>query len=97
MRLEHPFVMMSLGKRVLLPESASLKTQREREGYVRNHIGTQYHLIGTYTMSEIVDDRLKVKVSEVWGLLMPVCFQDMWAVTLHRKNKNILLSMSEVA
>jgi hypothetical protein len=29
--------------------------------YVRHHISTQYHLIGTATMGEVVDDRLKVK------------------------------------
>jgi choline dehydrogenase-like flavoprotein len=28
--------------------------------YVRNHISTQYHLIGTAAMGEVVDSRLRV-------------------------------------
>lgn len=56
----HPLVKKSLGERVQPPEGASLATQKERMDYVRNHISTQYHLIGTCTMGEVVDDRLKV-------------------------------------
>ena len=28
--------------------------------YVRNHVSTQYHLIGTASMGQVVDERLKV-------------------------------------
>ena len=43
------------------PKDKSLDSEEERMEYVRNHISTQYHLIGTATMGEVVDDRLKVK------------------------------------
>jgi len=51
----------SLGERILPPEKTSIETEEERVEYVRNHISTQYHLIGTCTMGEVVDDKLKVK------------------------------------
>lgn len=57
----HPLLKKSLGKRVLPPEGQSLDTEEERMEFVRNHISTQYHLIGTAAMGEVVDDRLKVK------------------------------------
>ena len=41
--------------------AASLKTEEERLDYVRNHISTQCHLIGTASMGEAVDERLKAK------------------------------------
>lgn len=28
---------------------------------MKNHVSTQYHMIGTCTMGEVVDDKLKVK------------------------------------
>lgn len=56
-----PILNKSLGERVLPPQSASIETEEERVEYVRNHISTQYHLIGTCTMGEVVDDKLKVK------------------------------------
>lgn len=56
-----PVLKQSLGERILPPQSASIKTEGERVEYVRNHISTQYHLIGTCTMGEVVDDKLKVK------------------------------------
>ena len=57
----HPLMKKSLGDRELPPKDKSLDTEEERMEYVRNHISTQYHLIGTATMGEVVDDRLKVK------------------------------------
>jgi choline dehydrogenase-like flavoprotein len=57
----HPLLKKSLGDRELPPKDKSLDTEEERMDYVRNHISTQYHLIGTATMGEVVDDRLKVK------------------------------------
>ena len=56
----HPLVKKSLADRVLPPEGASLATLPERMDYVRNHVSTQYHLIGTCTMGEVVDDRSRV-------------------------------------
>ena len=53
------------------PEDASLEKEDERIEYVKNHISTQYHLIGTASMGEVVDDRLRVidgKGSVVKGL-----------------------------
>ena len=51
----------NLGERILPKESLSLDTEKERMEYVRNHISTQYHLIGTACMGDVVDDRLRVK------------------------------------
>lgn len=56
-----PVLKKSLGERVQPPEKASIETEKERVEYVKNHIGTQYHLIGTCTMGEVVDDELRVK------------------------------------
>ncbi|KAI4741863.1 alcohol oxidase [Aureobasidium sp. EXF-12298] len=56
-----PVLKESLGDRILPPQGASIETEEERVEYVRNHISTQYHLIGTCTMGEVVDDKLKVK------------------------------------
>jgi len=56
-----PVLKKSLGERIQPPQDASLKTEEERVEYVRNHVSTQYHLIGTATMGEVVDERLKVK------------------------------------
>ena len=57
----HPLMKKSLGDRELPSKDKSLDTEEERMEYIRNHISTQYHLIGTATMGEVVDDRLKVK------------------------------------
>ena len=57
---KHPLVKKSLGQRVQPPPEASLNTEEERVEYVRNHISTQYHLIGTAAMGQVVDDRLRV-------------------------------------
>lgn len=56
-----PVLKKSLGERVLPPQNASIKTEEERVEYVRNNVSTQYHLIGTCTMGEVVDEKLKVK------------------------------------
>lgn len=39
-----------------------METEEDRIEYVRNHISTQYHVIGTATMApgEVVDDHLRV-------------------------------------
>ncbi|KAK3044688.1 hypothetical protein LTS18_000617, partial [Coniosporium uncinatum] len=58
---QHPLMKKSLGERVLPPPDAKLETEEQRVDYVKNHVSTQYHLIGTCSMGEVVDDRLKVK------------------------------------
>jgi choline dehydrogenase-like flavoprotein len=58
---KHPLLKKSLGKRVQPEEGQSIETEEERINYVKNHISTQYHLIGTAAMGEVVDDKLKVK------------------------------------
>lgn len=58
---KRPILAKSLGDRILPPQNASIETEEERVEFVRNHISTQYHLIGTCTMGEVVDDRLRVK------------------------------------
>ena len=58
---KHPLVKKSLGERVQPPPSNSLETEEQRIDYVKNHISTQYHLIGTASMGEVVDNRLRVK------------------------------------
>jgi len=59
--VHRPVLSKNLADRVLPPQNASIQTEEERVEYVRNHISTQYHLIGTCTMGEVVDDTLKVK------------------------------------
>jgi choline dehydrogenase-like flavoprotein len=56
----HPLVKKSLGERVLPPPENALETEEQRVDYVKNHISTQYHLIGTAAMGEVVDARLRV-------------------------------------
>ena len=58
---QRPVLAKSIGERVLPPQNASIETEEERIDFVKNHISTQYHLIGTCTMGEVVDDKLKVK------------------------------------
>lgn len=43
-----PVLAKSLGDRILPPKDKSIETEEERLEYVRGHISTQYHLIGTY-------------------------------------------------
>ncbi|KAF2691020.1 GMC oxidoreductase [Lentithecium fluviatile CBS 122367] len=56
----HPLVKKSLGERVLPQPDNTLETEEQRIEYVKNHISTQYHLIGTAAMGEVVDNRLRV-------------------------------------
>lgn len=58
---KHPLVKKSLGERIQPPPSNSLETEEQRIEYVKNHISTQYHLIGTASMGQVVDERLRVK------------------------------------
>ncbi|KAJ4367482.1 hypothetical protein N0V83_007065 [Neocucurbitaria cava] len=57
---KHPLVAKSLGERVQPPPSNSLETEEQRMEYVKNHISTQYHLIGTAALGQVVDERLRV-------------------------------------
>lgn len=57
---KHPLVAKSLGERVLPPPDNTLETEEQRVEYVKNHISTQYHLIGTAAMGEVVNDKLQV-------------------------------------
>ncbi|KIW05595.1 uncharacterized protein PV09_03467 [Verruconis gallopava] len=57
---KHPLLQKSLGDRVLPPKDYALDTEQARMDYVRNHVSTQYHLIGTASMGQVVDDRLNV-------------------------------------
>ena len=42
-----PVLAKSLGERIMPAQNASIETEEERLEYVRGHISTQYHLIGT--------------------------------------------------
>ncbi|ETN46100.1 uncharacterized protein HMPREF1541_00284 [Cyphellophora europaea CBS 101466] len=57
---KHPLLAKQMGKRELPADQASLDSEQERIDYVKNHISTQYHLIGTAAMGEAVDDQLHV-------------------------------------
>jgi choline dehydrogenase-like flavoprotein len=57
---KHPLVKQSLDERILPPPSNTLETEEQRVEYVKNHISTQYHLIGTAAMGAVVDQRLRV-------------------------------------
>ena len=58
---KHPALAKQMSRRELPPDNHSLDSEEARVEYVKNHISTQYHLIGTAAMGEVVDDRLKVK------------------------------------
>ncbi|KIV78299.1 hypothetical protein PV11_10028 [Exophiala sideris] len=58
---KHPTLAKSLDERELPPPDASLDKEEERIEYVKNHISTQYHLIGTCALGEVVDNELRVK------------------------------------
>ncbi|OCT54313.1 hypothetical protein CLCR_00793 [Cladophialophora carrionii] len=58
---KHPLLAKSLARRELPPEDQGLETEEARIDYVKNHISTQYHLIGTCALGEVVDNDLKVK------------------------------------
>ena len=57
---EHPLMQKSLGERVLPPPENTLDTEEKRIEYVKNHISTQYHLIGTAALGQVVDQNLRV-------------------------------------
>lgn len=57
----HPALAKSLDERELPAPDASLDTEQERIEYVKNHISTQYHLIGTCALGEVLDNDLRVK------------------------------------
>lgn len=57
---KHPLLKKSIGERVLPPPENTLETEEQRIEYVKNHISTQYHLIGTAALGEVVDNRLRV-------------------------------------
>lgn len=56
-----PVLSKSLGERILPPQDINIESEGARVEYVKNHISTQYHLIGTCTMGEVVDEALRVK------------------------------------
>lgn len=56
-----PILAKSLGERIQPPAKASIEKEEERVEFVKNHISTQYHLIGTCTLGEVVDEKLKVR------------------------------------
>ena len=58
---KHPLLAKSLADRELPPEGHELDTEEKRIEYVKNHISTQYHLIGTAALGQVVDTKLKVK------------------------------------
>ncbi|KIW72222.1 hypothetical protein PV04_00432 [Phialophora macrospora] len=58
---KHPLLAKSLAERELPPEGKGLESEDARIEYVKNHISTQYHLIGTCALGEVVDNDLRVK------------------------------------
>lgn len=56
-----PVLKRNLGARILPPEGTPLATEAQRVAYVRGHVSTQYHLIGTCAMGEVVDAGLRVR------------------------------------
>lgn len=58
---KHPLLAKSITRRELPPQDASMESEAERIEYVKNHISTQYHIIGTMALGEAVDNTLKVK------------------------------------
>lgn len=58
---KHPLMAKSLANRELPASDDGLSTEEKRIEYVKNHISTQYHLIGTAALGQVVDTKLKVK------------------------------------
>lgn len=58
---KHPLMAKSLADRELLASDDGLSTEEKRIEYVKNHVSTQYHLIGTAALGQVVDTKLKVK------------------------------------
>ncbi|KAJ4504775.1 hypothetical protein HRR80_008440 [Exophiala dermatitidis] len=57
----HPLLAKSLADRELPPQDKNMDTQEKWVDYVKNHISTQYHLIGTCALGQAVDNELRVK------------------------------------
>jgi len=57
----HPLIAKNLAERELPPEGKNLDSEEARVEYVKNHVSTQYHLIGTCALGEVVDNDLRVK------------------------------------
>ncbi|KAL2412013.1 Dehydrogenase citC [Exophiala dermatitidis] len=57
----HPLLAKSLADRELPPQDQNMDTQEKWVDYVKNHISTQYHLIGTCALGQAVDNELRVK------------------------------------
>lgn len=57
----HPVMAQHLARRELPPNGKDLESEAERIEYVKNHISTQYHIMGTCALGEAVDNTLKVK------------------------------------
>jgi len=57
----HPLLAKSIARRELPPQDAVMDTEEKRVEYVKNHISTQYHLIGTAALGQAIDNDLKVK------------------------------------
>ena len=59
---QHPTFAQYVEQRDLPPpESSILELEEGRIEYLRNHISTQYHIVGTCAMGEALDDRLLVR------------------------------------
>ena len=58
---KHPLLAKQMGKRELPGDGYSLDSDEDAVKYVKNHVSTQYHLIGTAALGEVVDSDLKVK------------------------------------
>jgi len=56
-----PALAKCLGKRLQPASEVSLESEGERIKVLENHISTQYHLIGTAALGEVVDNELRVK------------------------------------
>lgn len=59
---KNPVMAQYLGARELPPQGSNLlDTEEGRVEYVKNHISTQYHIVGTCALGQAVDDKLLLK------------------------------------
>lgn len=58
---KHPAMAQHLRRRELPPDGKDLTTEDERIEYVKNHISTQYHIMGTCALGEATDNNLRLK------------------------------------
>lgn len=61
-----PVLKKSLGERVQPPQDASIETEEERVEFVKNHISTQYHLIGTVCAELLSFHQLELGMLTLW-------------------------------